>query len=295
MNGEYNMDIDTILEMPYDDYVELLLKKYGKALGDYFIDDVSFKVNKSITRSNEGLVIHHIDEDKICNLNELKNTKKAKAYFKYQKANRLVYCNLVEHMLLHLKIMEKEISKSHDNQNEREDVGIGGFEAIIRKTNSILLYAYYHKVPKNMNDWDKISAQVLKGWWTTVFLKAIEYFVEKIENRPDFIKRYGSESDLKKRLKTTHQLYKDKDRIFNQAINNLKRSKNSCYKKKTPSELKVSIKDDKMHVKYEPGDIEVSEMIKSVIETVTCNPNDIRTHKKNDLLSIDVTLKPKKG
>ena len=285
-------DLDNILGMSYDEYVETLLKKYGMVPGDYFIDDESFRNNKSIVRSNDGLVIHHIDEDKICNLSELKNTKKAKTYFKYQKAERLVYCNLVEHMILHLKIMEKELSKTRDEWNKSEDVGIGGFDAINRKTNSILLYAYYHKVPKQIHDWDKISAQILKGWWTTVFLNAIQYFVEIVEKRPEFIERYGSEIELKKRLKTTHQIYKSRGRLFNQAI---KISQKNNYIKKEQAKPKASLSDDGESIKVFIKDLDTSELIKSVIENALYDPTNTDKTRKNPLLDIDVTRKIDRG
>ncbi|NEU03621.1 hypothetical protein [Clostridium senegalense] len=53
----------------------------------------------------------------------LSNDKFAAANpFEYQKANRLVYCNLLEHHLLHVKIAEKP----SENFNENELPGIGG-------------------------------------------------------------------------------------------------------------------------------------------------------------------------
>ena len=42
--------------------------------------------------------------------------------FEYQKAGRLVYCNLLEHLLLHVKIAENP----SPDANENELPGIGG-------------------------------------------------------------------------------------------------------------------------------------------------------------------------
>ena len=48
--------------------------------------------------------------------------------FKYQKADRLVYCNFLEHFLLHVKIVEKRCDK-------HSIVGIGGAELLWRTIN----------------------------------------------------------------------------------------------------------------------------------------------------------------
>ena len=41
----------------------------------------------------------------------------------YQKADRLVYCNIMEHLILHIKIVEEP---KPDGANRLEDQGIGG-------------------------------------------------------------------------------------------------------------------------------------------------------------------------
>lgn len=73
-----------------------------------------------VTRTNEELLCHHIDEDKaimLCNDKFAANNP-----FEYQKADRLVYCNLLEHLLLHVKIAENP----SPDANENELPGIGG-------------------------------------------------------------------------------------------------------------------------------------------------------------------------
>ena len=67
---------------------------------------------KSITkgkfsRTNEGLFCHHIDEDKFENLSNIKFIKVNKYPFKYQKKDRLVYCDLFEHLILHALIIKE--------------------------------------------------------------------------------------------------------------------------------------------------------------------------------------------
>lgn len=88
--------------MEYERLVKYLLKKYGPAQYDYFCNETCRSKNRKVTRTSEGLLCHHIDEDKAINLS---STPFALEYpFKYQKANRLVYCNYLEHLALHIQI-----------------------------------------------------------------------------------------------------------------------------------------------------------------------------------------------
>jgi len=111
-----SVEIQKQLDMTYDDLVCHLLKKYGVAQYDYFLNETCRSKNLKVTRTSEGLLCHHIDEDKAI---WLSNSKFAiKSPFEYQKADRLVYCNVLEHLILHIKIVE--------NFNNDFMLGIGG-------------------------------------------------------------------------------------------------------------------------------------------------------------------------
>lgn len=97
------MNVEKIMKLSYFEYIEYLWNKYGKVPGDYFLDEKCTKKNTKITRGNEGLNIHHIDDYRA---NDLSNS--AKNYpFEYQKANRLVYCNIIEQAILFMKIISE--------------------------------------------------------------------------------------------------------------------------------------------------------------------------------------------
>lgn len=49
------------------------------------------------TRTSDGLVCHHIDENKSLNLSNLSYIKRDGVPFKHQKIDRLVYCDFIEH------------------------------------------------------------------------------------------------------------------------------------------------------------------------------------------------------
>ncbi|UWD34953.1 hypothetical protein NX779_04085 [Mycoplasma cottewii] len=119
-------DIEKLLEYDYYECVNFLLCKYGMVKGDYakrtwFFDVVS--ENLEAKRSFYGLEIHHIDEDKIPNLSSKENMR---LYPEYQSRDRLVYCNLVEHLVLHIKIYQKTKNR----------LSMNGVFLIIRKLNT---------------------------------------------------------------------------------------------------------------------------------------------------------------
>lgn len=97
--------LTNLLNLDYNQAVDFLLKKYGCAQYNYFYNEKCASENSKASRSKEGLFIHHIDEDTYMNLSD---RKYAKLYpFEAQLANRLVYCNYLEHIILHIKIFQK--------------------------------------------------------------------------------------------------------------------------------------------------------------------------------------------
>ena len=167
----YDDNINKCLAMNYSSLVKHLLKKYGKAKHNYFKDTKCTKKNPLVSRTAEGLYCHHIDEDKAIMLS---NDKFAAANpFDYQKADRLVYCNLLEHLLLHVKIAEEP---RDENANEHELPGIGGaVNFICKELNDI----YSGKEPAD--DWRKKVAALVKDSFDDyiVILKHLWQVVEK--------------------------------------------------------------------------------------------------------------------
>lgn len=119
---EYNK----IKNLSYLEYCNYLKKKYGKATDDYMT--ASYNKKAKISRTKEGLYCHHIKEDEAIML----STKEyaIKHPFEWQKADNLVYCDLLEHMLLHILICEEHMPKTEEDLmllvSKLEVVGIGG-------------------------------------------------------------------------------------------------------------------------------------------------------------------------
>ena len=90
------------VKMTYYELQDYLLEKYGSAKYDYFTEPECKYKNKKVSRTKEGLYCHHMDEDEGGNLS---NPPQARQQcFEWQKKERLVYCNLIEHLILHMKI-----------------------------------------------------------------------------------------------------------------------------------------------------------------------------------------------
>ncbi|WP_223389746.1 hypothetical protein [Liquorilactobacillus hordei] len=110
----------SLLDKSYTEVVRLLLKKYGLVTDDYFREN-SYKrfLNgeiKSIThgkykKTYEGLYTHHIDEICVENLANKDFIRKYRYAFDLQRKERLVYADLIEHLILHALITKETKGK----------------------------------------------------------------------------------------------------------------------------------------------------------------------------------------
>ncbi|WP_342386474.1 hypothetical protein [Candidatus Phytoplasma asteris] len=104
-------DIEIMMLLTYDQSVTFFKTKYGLVSGSYFMDASFTQTNPNIKKTAEGLEIHHIKEYQARGLS---NPKYAKHHpFEYQKGINLVYCNLLEHFLLNLKICDYSKNPLH--------------------------------------------------------------------------------------------------------------------------------------------------------------------------------------
>lgn len=95
-------EIKDELRMTYGELQYYLIQKYGGAKYDFFVNHECKSKNRKVSRTNEGLYCHHMDEDKGGNLGSPMQAKRQP--FEWQKKERLVYCNILEHLILHMKI-----------------------------------------------------------------------------------------------------------------------------------------------------------------------------------------------
>ena len=162
---------DKISKLSYKELVDSLLIRYGTCKYDYFTGKDCSNKNQLVSRAKEGLYCHHIDEDKAI---ELSNPERArKNPFRYQKADRLVYCNLLEHLLLHIKIVEEP---RHVDANPLELPGIGGAVNFISRQINDFYNGYEYKREDLI-----IATEIIKDDYKS-YLKLLFKLYEAIQN-----------------------------------------------------------------------------------------------------------------
>lgn len=100
--------------MTYLEACFVLLNKYGVVADSYFTEDsyenfLSGKIGSpvrpvDISRTSDGLVIHHILESKVPLLSTTKFLFENQIPFDFQRKEGLVYVNEIEHFILHILI-----------------------------------------------------------------------------------------------------------------------------------------------------------------------------------------------
>lgn len=167
--GNPNIPYKDELNISYKDLVSYLLSKYGPAKGDYFLTESCRSKNNAISRGKEGLFCHHIDEDKAIMLSN--PSFASKNPFAYQKANRLVYCDILEHLILHIKIAEEPKNKLA-NQNELQGIG-GAATLICRQINDCysgryLSHSFMDSIREQIKDKFEDYILILQRLWNLI-------------------------------------------------------------------------------------------------------------------------------
>ena len=112
------VEYEKVKDLNYLEYCDYLQQKYGIGLSDYMTK--SWNKNPKVTRTKDGLLAHHKYED-----NAIMLSTKVYAMnnpFEWQLAKNIVYCDYLEHLLLHILICEHPA----ENKNVCETVGVGG-------------------------------------------------------------------------------------------------------------------------------------------------------------------------
>ena len=109
-------ELNSIKHLTYLEYCSYLQDKYGMSKYDYMdenYNDICFEgtKKKKCSRVDEGLFVHHIDEDKFPQLGE--RNMAMKVPIDYQKRERLVYCDYLEHLFLHALILKYPSEEKH--------------------------------------------------------------------------------------------------------------------------------------------------------------------------------------
>lgn len=109
-------DYLVLLSKTYNEAVECLLKKYGSAEDDYYREksyerflrgEIKSITKGKFSRSMEGLECHHILENKFLNMTNSSFIRDQNIPFKYHQKEYLVFCDVVEHAILHTLIAKE--------------------------------------------------------------------------------------------------------------------------------------------------------------------------------------------
>lgn len=157
------ISIQEQLQMNYTDYVIFLMGKYGIVRGSYFLNEECKTKNRRIVRTKDGLCIHHIAEFLYPKLSEARIARYLP--FEYQMPDKLIYANLLEHLLLHIKITEEFNNESSDTF----PVGIGGVLFITRQIND-----YFGNLPELPSGWELNMFNAIKEHYSD-YIEALKY------------------------------------------------------------------------------------------------------------------------
>ena len=107
-----------VRNMTYLQYCDYLQDKYGIGLADFMTKSVN--PNPKCKRTKDGLIAHHKAEDKMIMLSTKEFAHMCP--FEWQQKENIVYCDYLEHLLLHVLICKYP----SPNKHPMAEVGIGG-------------------------------------------------------------------------------------------------------------------------------------------------------------------------
>lgn len=254
-------DYYKLLELSYDEAVEHLLNKYGAVIDDYYREksyvrflkgEIKSVAKGKFTRTSDGLYTHHIDEFTKLNLANYGYIKQFKYSFEYQKKERLVYCDLIEHAILHVLIIkETHRNDSHFDPFEYSLSRPPGYNTHLQP--NIILWYIDENIPKKqweINCYNKaflapIEACNLSNYMDKIagidppFVKSLEEYFERKrlleEERLEHIRRRNERDreDYERLRLYAKELHvkSSRDAILNTLYNFKDREKRIDYKK----------------------------------------------------------------
>lgn len=166
--GEYQK----VKEYTYLEYCDYLQGKYGIGLANYMTK--SFNINPKCKRTKDGLLAHHKKEDIMIKLSD---KEVAQLFpFEWQLKENIVYCDYLEHLLLHVLICKNPVS----NDKGLISAGIGGVVEYIAPELNDLYSGWETNQAWRKNCHDKVVAD------KDVYLTILKQFLDIEKNNPIF-------------------------------------------------------------------------------------------------------------
>ncbi|MCM6821197.1 hypothetical protein [Pediococcus pentosaceus] len=107
---------ESLLSLSYNQLIFKLIEKYGPVKDDYFREksyarylngEIKTPGRGKYSRASDGLYCHHIEEDKYENISNFSYIKHYNYPYAIQKKDKLVYCDMFEHLILHALIIKR--------------------------------------------------------------------------------------------------------------------------------------------------------------------------------------------
>jgi len=165
---EYNK----VRDFNYLEYCDYLQNKYGIGICDYMTKN--FNKKPKISRSKEGLFVHHKYEDHAILLSNKRVASRNP--FQWQLAENMIYCDYLEHLLLHILICENPAK----DKNKLDIVGIGGVFIIVSTLNDFYSGWNTEKLP-----WLQICLRKISND-KNVYLKLLKRFKYNCNKYPHY-------------------------------------------------------------------------------------------------------------
>ena len=165
-------EFQKVKTMTYMEYCDYLQGKYGVGRADYMTR--AFNKNHKVSRTSDGLIAHHKAEDKMI----LLSTKSVaeKCPYEWQLKENIVYCDYLEHLLLHVLICKHPSPVKHP----LADVGVGGvINFIVPELND--LYSGWVSKQEWRNNCHRI---VIKD--KEVYLEILRMFIAYLQDERGF-------------------------------------------------------------------------------------------------------------
>ncbi len=167
-------EFEKVKEMSYENYCDYLQLKYGIGRADYMTR--SFNKNQKVSRTTEGLIAHHKAEDKMILLS--KKAVAEKCPFEWQQKENIIYCDYLEHLLLHVLICKYP----SPDRIPFVDVGIGGVINFIVPELNDLYSGWVSNQPWQVNCHNKVIED------KEVYLEILKVFVAYLHEERRFNK-----------------------------------------------------------------------------------------------------------
>jgi hypothetical protein len=161
-------EFQEVKEKTYLEYCDYLQQKYGIGRADYMTR--SFNKNQKVSRTSDGLIAHHKAEDKMIMLSTREFAKMCP--FEWQQKENIVYCDYLEHLLLHVLICKYP----SPDKFPIADVGIGGVVNYLVPELNDLYSGWITKQSWRANCHKKIIDD------KDVYLEIVRMFIQYLEN-----------------------------------------------------------------------------------------------------------------